>query len=322
VHRQYDRFVKESAIPTQDPRARFTSPGNNGRLEIWDVALDAFSVHPMRGNGANTFRLLWNMHRPQPTVVNNAHSLYLETLAELGIPGMLLLGAALLTILLAAAGRVRAREDRMVYGAIVAAALAWGLHAGVDWDWQIPAVTLWLFAVGGVALASPPRIGASAGEGASRSPWLRVCVALGVGIVAVTPALVALSQLHLNRSLDAFHRGDCAKTIDEGLSATSALGARPEPWELVGYCDARLGSGGLAVRAMRNAIERDPDDWEFRYGLAIVSAQVGLDPRPAARKAVELSPREPLAKLADAMFASGSRRSWARRARKAPIDVP
>jgi Flp pilus assembly protein TadD len=90
----------------------------------------------------------------------------------------------------------------------------------------------------------------------------------------------------------------------------------------VGYCDIRLGAGSLAVHAMRNAVDRDPNDWEFRYGLAIVSAQAGVDPRPAARKAVELSPREPLANQAVAMFASGSQRSWARRARRAPLDVP
>jgi hypothetical protein len=133
---------------------------------------------------------------------------------------------------------------------------------------------------------------------------------------------MALSQLHLNRSLDAFHRGNCAKTIDEGLASISNIGARAEPWELVGYCDSLLGDGRLAMRAMQNAVDRDPKNWEFRYGLALVSAAGGRDPRPAARKALALSPREPLAKLAVAAFASGSRRSWARRARQAPLDVP
>src|SRR3954451_1054015 len=323
VDRQYNRFVKEGAITTaQDPRARFTNPGNNGRLAIWNVALDTFSEHPWRGNGANTFRLVWNMHRPQPTVNNNAHSLYLEAMAELGIVGLALVLVGLGTILYAAARRIMAREDRTVYAAVLASALAWALHAGVDWDWQLPAVTVWLFAVGGVALASPARVGAPTGKGAPRAPLLRVALALGIAVVAVTPALVALSQLHLNRSVDAFQSGNCAKTIDEGLASISKIGSRAEPWELVGYCDSLLGASRLAIRAMQSAADRDPDDWEFRYALAIVSARAGLDPRPAARKALELSPREPLAKQAVAMFASGSRRSWARRARKAPLDVP
>ena len=78
----------------------------------------------------------------------------------------------------------------------------------------------------------------------------------------------------------------------------------------------------VEVKALQNAVDRDPDDWEFRYGLALVSAQAGRDPRPAAAKALELSPREPLAKQAVATCASGSRRSWARKARRAPLDVP
>src|SRR5947199_7317190 len=32
----------------------------------------------------------------------------------------------------------------------------------------------------------------------SRSPWLRVCVAIGVTVLAITPALMALSQKRLN----------------------------------------------------------------------------------------------------------------------------
>ena len=323
VHAQYDRFVKEAAISsTQDPRARITNPGNNGRLAIWRVALNSFDDQPLHGNGGNTFRLLWNMHRPDPSTVNNAHSLYLETMAELGIPGIVLLAVGLLTIFVAIVARIRGREDRTVYAAVGAAALMWGLHAGVDWDWQLPAVTLWLFAVGGVALASTPLEARRVEQKAPRSPWLRVVAALGVAVVAVTPALMALSQLHLNRSVAAFHRGDCAKTIDEGLSSISNIGARAEPWELVGYCDSLLGDGNLAMRAMHNAVDRDPKDWEFRYGLALVTAAAGRDPRPAAQKALSLSPREPLAKLAVALFASGSRESWARRARKAPLDVP
>ena len=165
-------------------------------------------------------------------------------------------------------------------------------------------------------------LAAGTGERSSRFSWLRVCVALAVAVVAVTPALMGLSQLRLNHSVAALKRGDCASAIDDGLSSISAIGARPEPWEIVGYCDMLLGSGDLAERAMRNAADRDPKDWEFRYALALVRARAGRDPRPAARQALALSPHEPLARQAVAMFASDSRRSWARRARQAPLDVP
>jgi hypothetical protein len=69
-----------------------------------------------------------------PVSVRDAHSLYLETLAELGLLGLALLGLALAPPLLAA-----------FRGASAAAAggyVAFLVHAGLDWDWELPAVTL------------------------------------------------------------------------------------------------------------------------------------------------------------------------------------
>ena len=52
---------------------------------------------------------------------------------------------------------MRARGSRRsIYGALLAAGVVWALHAGVDWDWEMPVVTLGFFAVAGAAL-SPRR---------------------------------------------------------------------------------------------------------------------------------------------------------------------
>ena len=64
----------------------------------------------------------------------DAHSLYLETLAELGLVG---LGLLVLVLAPPLAGAFR--------GASAAAAggyVAFLVHAGVDWDWEMPAVTI------------------------------------------------------------------------------------------------------------------------------------------------------------------------------------
>jgi hypothetical protein len=318
IHRQYERFVHDTTVPaTHDPRARLSDPGNNGRLTVWRVAVHSFDRKPLDGTGAGTFRLDWNVHRPNANVVDTAHSLYLGTMAELGIPGLVLLVVTLATILFGLAARIRAPE-RAVFAASFAAAVAWVLHTGLDWDWQLPVVTLWLFALGGAALSSA-RPTASVRR---RSPILCVALAIGVGVLAVTPALAGLSQRHLNNSIAEFKRDDCRAAIHDALAASSDLGARPEPWEIIGYCDSRLGAGDLAVAALHNATVRDPNDWEFRYGLSLVQARAGIDPRPAAAKALTLNPREPLARRAVAAFAHGTKLQLARRASTMPLDIP
>ena len=84
--------------------------------------------------------------------------------------------------------------------------------------------------------------------------------------------------------------------IDAALDATERFGIRPEPWQILGYCDARAGQFELARRAMDAARSRDPDNWQLAYGQAIVYGVSGLDPRPFAAEALRLNPLDPRAR--------------------------
>ena len=112
----------------------------------------------MLGEGAGTFENSWAQYRSDGNYfVVNAHSLYLENLDELGIVGFVLLVAAMLLIFVATLARARG-PDRPIYAAVFAVMLAWAIHAGVDWDWQMPVVTIVFFSLGGFVLArSAPR---------------------------------------------------------------------------------------------------------------------------------------------------------------------
>jgi hypothetical protein len=100
------------------------------------------------------------------------------------------------------------------------------------------------------------------------------------------------------------------------------VGARAEPFEVVGYCDARYHHTRLAVAAIQNAINRDPENWEYRYDMAVVRGLGGLDPRAAARRAHTLNPISPLTgALAKAMRTS-NQHVWRLAAAKAPLLVP
>jgi hypothetical protein len=315
-------FSADGIVPsTGDLRDRLTQLGNNGRFDGWRVARDAFADEPLHGTGAGTFRLAWERERPAPPFqIVDAHSLYLEAAAELGIVGVALLLVALLTPPVVALRRLRGPQ-RHAAAAFAAASLVLLVHAGVDWDWEMPALFVWFFAAAGVCCAA----GAAApGRAAAWAPGRlpRVLGGLACLLVALTPALVAVSQAPLDRAVAAFHADDCAAAVDGALDSLGRLRVRPEPYEVLGYCNARGGAGRLAVGAMTAARRRDPRNWQYAYGLALAEAVAGGDPRPAAAEARRLNPLEPLARDLHARLSKtkdGERDRWRRIAQRSPI---
>jgi tetratricopeptide (TPR) repeat protein len=149
----------------------------------------------------------------------------------------------------------------------------------------MPAVTLWLFGVGGAALA--------AREG-SREGWLprqgaRVTIGAVLLASCVGPALILVSQNRYDDAETAYNRNDCGRAIEAAADSVSALDMRPQPYEVIAYCQARRGNYGLAVQAMREAAKRDPENWQFEYGLALTEAAAGLDALPEAKRAWHLN---------------------------------
>jgi hypothetical protein len=312
LREQYDRFARGEPVSTGgDLRARLTQPGSAARLEQWEVALDEFGAAPVRGHGAGTYELAWQRNRPNGSNVIDAHSLYLEVLAELGIVGLTLLLAALVAILGAFAWRARG-PGRPTFAALLAAGTAWALHAGVDWDWELPAVTLWLFAAGGAALAS---LGGRPLRGVRLSPFARACVVVPVLLLASLPLKVLSSEAWLDRANEAFAIGDCDAAAESAWASIEAVGSRAEPFEILGLCAVRQRRSHAAVRHLRQAAEREPHNWNYRYGLALASAAAGQDPHQNVRVALRLNPLEPLVQTAHEAFRSGGPADWRARAR-------
>lgn len=294
VAQDYRDFVGNRGVVLNgtDQRSRLTDPSSDGRIDHWRVAADALGRAPLKGTGLGTYEIQWARDRPSASVVVNAHSLYIETLSDLGIVGGLLLVLVLLVVLGAFARRARGPE-RALYGTLLAAGVAWALHSGVDWDWQMPATTLWLFAFGGVALSRRRAVEPT-------PPAQRWRLIAGVGWLAllVTPLLIFLSQSRLHEAEGAFGDGNCPRASSQALSSISTLDVRPEPYEILGYCDMRAGNANTAVLAMQKATKLDPDSWEPTYGLALALAGAGRDPTAALRLAVRQNPRQTLIRTA------------------------
>jgi hypothetical protein len=141
VSRQWSDFMNPSEF-SQSGAQRLTS-AHGTRSDLFRVAIDGFQAHPLRGDGAGGFEVRFAHDRRVPETVRNAHSLYLETIGELGAVG----GLALIGLIGAfawAATRARLRPRAMSRGQAAAAAAAlsvWAAHCIVDWDWQVPALT-------------------------------------------------------------------------------------------------------------------------------------------------------------------------------------
>jgi O-Antigen ligase len=122
----------------------------SNRFDYWHVALRAFVLEPLHGVGAGNWQVYWLRWRTIAEFAADAHSLPLQTLAELGIVGVLAL-AAFLGGLLGAAGRALRRPSAPV-GA-VAGLITYLAHAPLDWDWEMPAVTLVAIVLAGLVMS-------------------------------------------------------------------------------------------------------------------------------------------------------------------------
>jgi O-antigen ligase len=119
------------------------------------VAWDAFESEPLTGTGAGTYELHWMQERPLRMKVRDAHNLYVEALGEIGPVGL-----ALLALLLATPFLVLRGTDRAAFAAPAAGVwAAFVAHAALDWDWEMPAVTVAGLLCGAALLVDPVRVG-------------------------------------------------------------------------------------------------------------------------------------------------------------------
>ncbi len=151
--------AREGDTAGADPAFGATSTrlasADSHRYAYWRVAVDTFREEPLRGVGSGGYSVAWLAERPQPERIRDAHSLPLETLAELGLVGFLLLLAAAGGVALCAR-RVQAADPALAAGP-AAALTAFALHACIDWDWELPAVTLTALVLAGMLVSSAQR---------------------------------------------------------------------------------------------------------------------------------------------------------------------
>jgi hypothetical protein len=258
----YDSFTG-APVSSANLNSRLLSLSNDNRLGAWRIALHAFEAHPLGGIGAGAFTDYWRQHRTSNLKIEDAHSLYLETAAELGIVGLVLLVGALA---MPFAAFRRSRDVSPVCAGAVAALSAYAVHAAADWDWEQSGVTLAAILCGVAVLA------ANRQERQQLAGRWRM-LPLGVGsVVAVLAVLGLVGNLALSAGAAAARRGDLAHAASDARRAHWFAPWSAAPWQKLG--EAQLGLGDLpgARRSFHAAIAEDPQDSRIWLELAKASS--------------------------------------------------
>ncbi len=250
------------------------------RSAYWRATLDGAAGHPLLGSGAGTWSQVWLEQRHVDLTAHNAHSLFLETLSELGPVGLGLLIAGLIVPLVAA---VRASKDPLVRAA-AGAYVAFLVHLAVDWDWQITVALLGLLFLAGFMLAAP--------QGDRAAPVARVprrSAALLLAAVACVGSWVWAGGHFTTRAADELRAADWSAAVSDARRAAALQPWSADAWRLRGEAERSEGRTGDALESFRRGLDLDHNDVELWRALARVAT--GDELRLAHARIARLDPR-------------------------------
>lgn len=299
--RAWDQFTAGDVQFPNQPEQHFKSFSGANRDEFWRVAVDAFEEEPLLGHGSGTYQFSWDELRSIPLPVRDAHSLYLEAFAELGLLGGLLVLALVGTVLWTgfAAWRDAAGARRELYAALFAAVVAFAIGAGIDWFWEIATLGALFFLAAGVLVAGrcaqlQERHAAANGHAGQRRYGLAVA---GLALAWVA-ALALLGPLLVDREIDASKAAAADGNIPSAVNHANT--ARTiEPWAASPYVQLGLlaefqGDYETAIGRLGEAIAREDRNWVLYYLRAKAEHKAGGDAAARAdlERARELNPEE------------------------------
>jgi hypothetical protein len=294
---QYHAFVRLQ--PDEQAGSRFLTGGGN-RYELWRVAVTQFRDRPLAGLGAGNYATTYYRERRITEPVRQPHSLPLQTLAELGLVGGILLAALLGVVLLTGmrprAGSVAA-ADRGVHVAALGAFVAWLAQTSVDWLHLLPGMTGVALLCAGLLLAGGDRGGGQT----IPTPDARRRRAAAVGLASIAIALLAASSARQLAADHYRHRAAAALATDPPLALARARqaialdAAAPEGYYLRAAAAARMGDADAAGAALTEAARREPSNDVPRALLGDLAVREGDRGRARReyRRAARLNPRDP-----------------------------
>ena len=284
----WDEF-KEGGGPGEGSE-RLSSAAGESRYQFWVSTLDENATAPFIGTGSGTFQFWWTREGDTAETVRDAHSLYMQTIGELGIVGILLLLAFLAWVLVSGlrAALLSDAEERSRLAAALAGFTVFLMTAAVDWMWQVPVVPV-------AALMLACGLLVAGGGGAKPRlpvPW-RVGVAV-VSLLAIVAIAIPLASLSLTRQSQAAVRGgDYAGALEDAKSAQNVEPAAATPRLQQALVLELMGDLPAAEAKAREAVDRESTNWRLWLVLSRIAAENGRPDAAVAayKEARSLNPR-------------------------------
>jgi O-Antigen ligase len=314
-HHLWQQFKRANGPATGSQYSRLLSIAGSHRYQYWQAAIAAFKTSPWKGIGPGTFEFYWAQHNTLNEFVRNAHSLYLETLAEAGIIGLALIAGFLALALVGGAARSfrKQGEPRLAVASAVAGVAAFCAAAAFDWVWQIgviPIIAMVLVAVA-VAPVSPSREASRSARGlagrriAAGFGGQRIAagfggqrIVLGLGCLAALWAIVGplSTTTALRSSQSASSHGNLRKALTDAATAQEIEPGSASPRLQRALILEQLGDVSGASQAIGQAEQRERTNWRIWLVASRIATEAG---KPAValsdyRRARSLNPTSPI----------------------------
>jgi hypothetical protein len=279
-----------------DQLSRFTALSGNGRYTYWKTAIDAMPGHWLAGYGVGTFQLVWLPRAPFLSYVINAHSLYVETLTEVGIVGLLALLAFLATLLVSGLRRLAVADPalRGLTAAVVAAGVSFMVSAAFDWIWQVPVLPAAFLLLGATSLATDTRVARSA----ARPVW--IALRAGTAVVAVVCLILIGVPMAMTQAVRASQAdvkaGHTAAALTAARTAMNIEPGAESPAIQAALVLELQGRFAAAVTDAGRATSDEPQNWNAWLIRSRLEAESGHAALAVAAfdRARSLNPRSPL----------------------------
>ena len=295
-----DRWTefKQPGTPSQTSVARFESASGSNRYQLWGAAIDANATAPLTGIGPGTYEFWESREGTIASFVRDAHSLYFESLAELGVVGLVLI-VGLVGLVLAVgatrAWRAGSSEPRGWLAAATAACVAFAVAAAVDWAWEMTVlpVTFFVLAAAILGQSAPTPIGRSS-PSAARLPRLGRPLIAALALLSLVLIAIPMSGTEaLRSSKDHVNDNRLDLALDQAQSAANVQPYAASPALQEALVEELNGDLDSAAAAARNATEDESTNWRTWLTLSRIEAERGRAEASLAayRHARSLNPR-------------------------------